>query len=426
MQKRRIPATKRLPVSRSLWKKLGPGIITGAADDDPSGIATYSQAGAQFGFSTLWTVVLTYPLMCAIQEISARLGRVTGDGIAGNLRKHSSRPLLYFAVMLLLAANVLNLGADIGAMAAAIDLIFPGNYFIYVVMVGIGSAALQVIVPYHLYLFYLKWLTLSLLSYLAVMFFIKIPFATVLRQTFLPPLKFDSEYFKMVVAIFGTTLSPYLFFWQASQEVEDVTNDVNKKPLLRSHREGAAEFTRIRKDTYVGMFFSNWVAYSIIVTTGVTLNGQRIIDIDSAATAAKALEPLAGHFSFLLFALGIIGTGLLAIPVLAGSVGYAVGEALNWPVGLERKPKNARAFYGLIAIAIMVGVALNFLKINPMKALLYSAVLNGILAVPLMILIMRLSANSEVMGEFTISKPLQVMGWAATVIMAASLVGLFL
>lgn len=404
--------------------KLGPGLISGASDDDPSGIATYSQVGAQFGYSMLWTMLFSYPLMSAIQEISARIGRVTGVGIAANLRKHYPRPIVYCAVALLLIANIFNLGADIGAMGAAAKLLFPGPVLVYTVSFGVLSLLLQIFVPYDRYVKYLKWLTLALFAYVITAIVVREPRWAALRATILPAISFHKDYFTALIAVLGTTISPYVFFWQASEEVEDVTLNPKEKPLNLAPKEAPAEFERIAFDTYFGMAISNIVAYAIILTTAATLHVHGISDIQTADQAARALEPLAGRFAFLLFAFGIVGTGLLAVPVLAGSAAYGVSEAFQWPSSLEKKPHQAGRFYATIAAATVIGLLLNFVHMNPIKALFWAAVLNGIVAVPVMALMMILTRNPKVMGKFTLPKYLRVVGWAATGAMLLAAVGM--
>lgn len=403
--------------SESLFKKLGPGLITGAADDDPSGIATYSQAGAQFGVNMLWTVLFTYPLMVGIQIVSARIGRVSGNGLAANLRKHYPAGLLYFIVGLLLIANTINIAADIAAMGDALKLLIGGRAHIYVIGFGLLSLVLQIFIPYTRYVRVLKWLTLTLLAYVATVFAVHTPWLLVLKGTLLPHISWKSEYITTVVAIFGTTISPYLFFWQASQEVEEQRINPNAKPLIVAPDQASANFGRIKVDTYIGMGFSNMVAFFIILTTAVTLNAHGVKDIQSSAQAAEALRPIAGEFAFWLFSAGIIGTGLLAVPVLAGSAAYAMAEAFKWKGSLELAPKRAKRFYSIIAISTLIGVALCFTPINPIKALYWSAVLNGVISVPIMALMMLMAVRPEIMGQFTITKKLKALGWLATLMM---------
>jgi Mn2+/Fe2+ NRAMP family transporter len=413
------------PERPKLLQVLGPGLITGASDDDPSGIATYSQAGAQFGYDLGWTLVITWPLMCAIQEISARIGRVTGRGIAGNLKRHYPIGVVYGVVGLLVVANTINLGADLGAMAAALKLVIGGPALLYVALFGAVSVLLEIFVRYSRYVSVLKWLTLSLFAYAGVALVVHIPWGTVAYHLVVPNLSLSAGYFTVVVAIFGTTISPYLFFWQAEEEVEEVKERDGAKPLERAPEQAPTEFTRIRWDTYIGMAFSNLVALFIVLTTAATLNAHGMTDIQTSSQAAEALRPIAGPFVFVVFALGIVGTGLLALPVLAGSAAYAVGETFGWHVGLARKLRRAPSFYAVIAIATIVGGAMNFTSIDPIKALFWSAVINGVVAVPVMVMMMRLSSNPEAMGEFKLHKTLRVLGWIATLVMASAAVGMF-
>jgi NRAMP (natural resistance-associated macrophage protein)-like metal ion transporter len=405
----------------TLLSRLGPGLITGAADDDPSGIATYSQVGAQFGFAMLWTMLFSFPLMAAMQEICGRLGRITGRGIASNLAKCYPKPFVRGVVFFLCIANIFNLGADISAMAASIKLVVGGNVLVYAVFFGLVSLLLQVYVPYRKYVHYLKWLTWALFAYIATAFLVHLPWLEALRHTFIPTLSKDPAYLMALVAVLGTTISPYLFFWQSSQEGEDVKVHQNESPLKKKPSQARKQFRRIALDTRVGMAFSNIVAFFIILTTAATLHGTDLGDrIQTAADAAKALEPLAGHFAFLLFALGVVGTGMLAIPVLAGSAAYAVSETFGWRASLESKPRRAIKFYSVLAAATVVGILLNFVGIDPIQALFWCAVINGIVSVPLMFLLMLISTNPVVVGEFALPLYLRVMGWAATAIMAAT------
>jgi NRAMP (natural resistance-associated macrophage protein)-like metal ion transporter len=412
------------PNKRRLWRLLGPGLITGASDDDPSGIATYSQAGAQFGFSITWTMLFTYPLMAVIQEISGRIGRTTGAGIAGNIRKHYPNWLLQSIVTALFIANVINIGADLGAMADAVKLLIGGTHLVYVVMFGIFCAFSQIFMQYKQYVAVLKWLTLSLLAYFGTMMVVKIPWTDAALGFLIPTFSSAVTFWTTVVAILGTTISPYLFFWQASQEAEDTKEEPKRKPLVKAPRQGDDALARIRIDTYVGMAFSNLVALAIIITTAATLHAAGIHQVDSSAQAAEALKPVAGQLASVIFALGIIGTGLLAVPVLAGSAAYAVGEARKWPVGLARKPLAAKAFYATIAGATLLGVLINFSPVNPIKALYWSAVLNGIVAVPVMAMMMLISTNGRIMREFTIGLAMRVGGWIATAIMAVAVLAM--
>ena len=404
---------------------MGPGLITGASDDDPSGIATYSQAGAQFGYEMGWTLLLTYPLMCAIQQISAEIGRVTGRGLAGNLRAHYSRWLLYSVVGLLIAANTINIGADLGAMAAALKLLIGGPLLVFVVIFAIVSALLETFLRYARYVSVLKWLTLSLFAYVATVFVVGVPWGTVALRMVVPHISFSASYLTVVVAVFGTTISPYLFFWQAGEEVEDIAERPGAKALLDSPAAAPHELARIRIDTYVGMAFSNLVALFIMLTTAATLHAHNITTIETSAQAAEALRPLAGRFASGVFALGIIGTGLLALPVLAGSAAFALGEALQWPVGLARRPFAARAFYATILAATLVGALLNFSSLDPVRALFWSAVLNGVVAVPVMVMMLLMAMRTDVMGPFRIGPVLRGLGWAATALMALAAAGMF-
>ena len=404
---------------------LGPGLVTGASDDDPSGIGTYSQAGAQFGMGLLWTMPFTFPLMCAVQEISARIGRVSGKGIAGNLRAYP-RWLMYSIIFLLVLANVINLGADIGAMGAAAKLLLGGPAILYAITLTVVSVLLEVFICYDRYAHVLKWLTLTIFAYVATAFVVHIPWGETLKQTFWPHVSFSPDYLTSLIAVFGTTISPYLFFWQASQEVEEITAHKGAHALKRTPKEAPAEFWRIRVDTVVGMFFSNIVAFFIILTCAVTLHAHGITSINTAAEAAEALRPVAGRFAFALFAGGIIGTGLLALPVLAGSAAYAVGEAMGWPIGLDKKAGRAKGFYAVIAGAMLLGLALNFTPIDPIKALFWSAVINGVTAVPVLVLMMLMANNARIMGKkFTIPGILRLLGWTTAAVMLAATIGMF-
>jgi len=413
------------PISfRAFVKSLGPGLITGASDDDPSGIGTYSQAGAQLGYGIGWTMLLSFPLMAAIQEISARVGRVTGHGISGNVCRHYPAWLLNVVVTLLFVANTINIAADLGAMADATKLLVGGHAIIYVVLYGVVSVAAQIFLDYKRYVAVLKWLTLSLFAYVAALAFAHISWKEALAGTLLPQISWSGAYFTTIVAILGTTISPYLFFWQASQEAEDQRVDVTKRPLIEKHYGARREFSRIRADTIVGMAFSNLIALSIIVTVAATLHAAGKTDIQTSADAAEALRPIAGVFAEWIFALGIVGTGLLAIPVLAGATAYAVGEGRQWPVGLARKPKEAAAFYAVLALSGAIGIALNFTPINPISALYWSAVINGVLAVPVMVLLMLMARHKDVMGHFVIGGPLYWLGWLSTTAMAVSVMAM--
>ena len=404
--------------TQSLWSQLGPGLITGAADDDPSGIATYSQAGAKFGYGILWTAFFTFPLMVGIQTVSARIGRVTGDGLAANIRRHYPPWLLYGIVTLLLVANTINIAADIGAMGAALKLLIGGPAHWYAIGFGLSSLLLQIFVPFSRYAPFLKALTMALLAYVATVFVVKAPWGEVFYGTVMPTLSLKADYLVAVVAVFGTTISPYLFFWQASQEVEDQRATLGEEPLMEAPEQALAQLLRIKIDTYIGMGFSNLVAFFIMLTAAVTLHSQGITDIQTSAQAAQALRPLAGEFAFALFTAGIVGTGLLAVPILAGSAAYAVSEAFKWHIGLGLELLQARGFYTIVAIATILGVALNFTPVDPIKALFWSAVINGIISVPIMIVMMLIAVRVDIMGEFVISPRLTILGWLATLSMA--------
>ncbi len=404
-----LPAVK--PRGPFAW--LGPGLITGASDDDPSGIATYSQVGAQFGYGLGWVMVFSYPLMAAIQEISARIGRVTGHGIAGNLRRYAPAWLLRAVVGLLVVANVINLGADLGAMGEALRLLIGGPTKLYVVGFAVACAALEIFSSYARYVAVLKWTTLSLLAYVATVLVVEVSWAEVGYAALVPQVSWNAEQLLAIVAVLGTTISPYLFFWQASQEAEDGNGRL-------SRREAKHELLRIRIDTYVGMGASNLVGLFIIVTTAATLHAHGVTDVQSSEQAAAALRPIAGPFAFAVFAAGIIGTGMLAVPVLAGSAAYAVGEALGWKIGLSRLPKDAKAFYGTVACATAIGIAINFVHLDPIKALFWSAVINGVVAVPVMAVMMVIAVDRRIMGRYVLPWPLRAGGWLATGVMAAA------
>ena len=410
----------------STWlSKLGPGLITGAADDDPSGIATYSQAGAQFGFNLLWTLLLTYPLMAAIQVISANIGRVTGRGLATNLQRYAPRGVVWGIVGLLLVANVINIAADVAAMGEAMSLVAPGRPLWYAVGFGVLSVLLQVFIPYQRYVNLLKWLTLVLLAYVGTVFVVHVPWGVVLKTTVWPRIAWNRDYLTTIVAVFGTTISPYLFFWQASQEVEELRADDDAEPLRRAPDQAKGQFRRIRFDTLVGMAVSNGVAFFIMLTTAATLHAQGVHDIQSSAQAASALKPVAGELAFVLFALGIVGTGLLAIPVLAGSAAYAMAGTFHWKSSLGAEFSAARKFYGIIIVATLAGVGINFMPIDPIKALYWSAVLNGVIAVPVMAIMMLVASSPRIMGDLTIAPRLRAMGWLCTGVMAAATIAMF-
>ena len=404
--------------NKSFLRKLGPGLITGAADDDPSGIATYSQAGAQFGLNMLWTALITFPLMVGIQIVSARIGRVTGEGLAANIRRLFPRWVLLFVVSLLVIANTINIAADIAAMGEALQLVIGGGEHGHAVVFGVLSLLLQVFIPYHRYVRVLKWLTLSLLAYVAVAFSVHIDWIPAIRQSLAPNLSFNPEFVAVVVAVFGTTISPYLFFWQASQEVEELRAGNGSSLLTSTPEDARLHLRRIKLDTYVGMGFSNLIAFFIILSSALTLHVAGITQIQTSAQAAQALRPIAGDFSFLLFSLGIIGTGMLAVPVLAGATAYAVADSFGWRQGLDRKLFEATEFYAIIAFATLGGLLLDFTSIDPIKALFWSAVINGVIAVPIMIVMMLIATRAEVMGQFVIKRRLKFLGWLATAAMA--------
>src|SRR3984957_7997398 len=403
---------------------LGPGLVTGAADDDPSGIATYSQAGAQFGYGLLWTVFLTTPFMIAIQVVSARIGRTTGRGLAANVMELAPRWVVLALVFLLVAANTFNIAADIAAMSEALTLVIGGLSHEHALIFAATSVLLQVFVPYRRYAPVLKFLTLTLFAYVVAALTVKIPWSTALLAAIWPKPTINADYFLMVVAVLGTTISPYLFFWQASQEVEEMNQGKISRPLRELTRGGDPELDRIRIDTAVGMVFSNVIAFSIILTTAAVLNAHGVTNINSATEAAEALRPLAGNFTFLLFALGIIGTGMLAIPVLAGSAAYGVSEAFGWPATLEAKAPDAVGFYTIIAAATVIGFGLGFTGIDAIHMLVWSAVLNGIVAVPIMAMMMVIVANSRLMGRFKARSWLIAVGWIGTGLMALAVAAL--
>ena len=405
--------------------RIGPGLITGVADDDPSGIATYSQAGAQFGLDMLWTMPLAYPLMSAIQSMCAEIGRVTGKGLAANIKAKFPPIVLRSLVLLLLIANTLNIAADVAAMGEVAELVSGLDRHLMTAAFVTLTLILQIFVPYHRYVFFLKWLTVSLLAYVAVLFMVHVPWATVATKTAWPALSLDFNTASMVVGIFGTTISPYLFFWQASEEVEDLRAK-HGASLLTNPAAATRELRRIHWDTWTGMFYSDLTAYFIILATAVTLHASGITDIQTASQAAGALKPLAGNFAFLLFAIGIIGVGLIGVPVLAGSAAYALAEAMSWRSGLERKAHDARGFYSVIAVSVLSGLVIQYSPITPMKALFWSAVINGIVAVPLMIVILLIATSTSVMGRFTSRRFIVVLGGIATAIMAIAAAMMFI
>lgn len=404
--------------------RVGPGLITGVADDDPSGIATYSQAGAQFGLNMLWTMPLAFPLMAAVQYMCALIGRVTGKGLAANIKTAFSPGILRFVVLLLLVANVLNIAADVAAMGEVAELVGGVDRHVMTVVFVLATLLLQIFVPYHRYVYFLKWLTLSLLAYAAVLFTVHVPWGQVALRTVWPQLDLNATSATVVVGVFGTTISPYLFFWQASEEVEDMQAR-HGAALGRDSPAASSEIRRIRWDTWSGMFYSDISAYFIILATGVTLHVNGTTDIDTAAQAASALRPLAGDFAYILFAMGILGVGFIGVPVLAGSGAYALCEAMGWKWGLERKMTDARGFYGVIAVSVLLGIVIQFSPISPMRALFWSAVINGVVAVPLMVVILLLVTRRSVMGTYTASWPVVVLGGIATGVMGTAAAMMF-
>lgn len=413
--------------AKKFLKSLGPGFITGASDDDPSGIATYSQTGAQFGYSQLWTSLFSFPFMAVIQEMCGRIGLVTGKGLAGVIKKNYSKKILYMSVFILLIANTINIGADLGAMASSAKLVF-GLPFIYWLL-GITALilVLEVFVSYKTYAKILKYLTFSLLTYIVVVFIIKQNWLEILASVFVPHVTLSKAYLFNIVAILGTTISPYLFFWQANEEVEE---EVEKREL-RSMGAGVPKFkkkdiTNLKVDTISGMFFSNLIMFFIIVATASTLGAHGIFSIQTADQAAKALQPIAGNLAYLLFAIGIIGTGLLAIPVLSGSASYAISEVFKLKEGLYRKFKQAHGFYGVITIATVIGLVVNFTGIPPFRMLYYTAILNGVAAPPLMFMIMKISNNKKILGKYTNKKISNVLGWFITAVMTACAIALII
>ena len=405
-------------------KRLGPGLVTGAADDDPSGIATYSQAGAQFGTSLMWTMAIAYPLMVAVQLASARVGRVTGYGLGRNLKEIMPRGLVIAIVLLLFVANTINVGADLAAMGESAALVTGGGKHVFTVALAIFSLILQLYIPYHRYSSALKWLTLVLFAYVALIFMIDIDWKAALHGLVIPSLS-GSGALTAIVAIFGTTISPYLFFWQAAQEVEEIDQVAKRAPLVEARRQADDALNRINWDTFTGMALSDIVALAIMLGTAFTLHSAGKTDIQSAADAAQALRPIAGNLAFATFSLGILGTGLLAVPVLVGASGYAVCEIAGWNASLEYKPRRAKAFYAVIALGMLFGVAIDWSPINPMKALFWSAVINGVAAVPILIGLMIVVSKPSIMEEFVAPPVLKLFGWLATAVMAAAAIAMF-
>ncbi|MDO8487033.1 MAG: Nramp family divalent metal transporter [Candidatus Curtissbacteria bacterium] len=412
---------------KKILSRLGPGFITGAADDDPSGIATYSQAGAQFGYTQLWTALFSFPFMTVIQEMCGRIGMVTGKGLSGVIRIHYSKKILYFSILLLLIANTINIGADLGAMASSAELLIPLPFVVLLLIITALSLILEVFVSYKVYSKILKYLTFSLFSYIIVAFVVKQDWSRILTATFIPAISFNRDYFLNIVAILGTTISPYLFFWQSDEEVEEEVEFHKIRAMGRGvPKITAIDIKKMRIDTLVGMFFSQLVMFFIIVTTASTLAAKGINNINTATDAAEALRPIAGNFTFFLFGVGVIGTGLLAVPVLAGSASYAISEAFGWKEGLYRKFKQAHGFYGIITIATVLGLLVNFTGIPPFKILYYTAVLNGIVAPPLMVLILLISNNSKIMGKYKSNTFSNIAGWAITLVMTFAAFALLL
>lgn len=421
---------KHLGQARRYWKTLGPGLTTGAADDDPSGITTYSQAGAQYGFNFLWLAGFTFPLMSVVQEMCARIGLVTGRGLAANIRQYYPKWVLYTATMLLFAANTLNIGANLGAMAKATQLIVPNISFNTLILsFTIITLALQIFTTYEKYARYLKWLALILLSYVFSALTINIDWTKVIEKAIIPTIVFSKDQIFLITAVLGTTISPYLFFWQTSQEVEEQILGGKTTLKLRQEETTSREVKDMRTDVWSGMFLSNLVMFFIIAACAATLNAAGITNITSAAQAAEALRPIAGDRAYLLFALGIIGTGMLAVPILAGSASYAISESMGWKFGLYRKLREANAFYGVIIISTGIGLAINFLGLDPIKALIYSAVANGLIAPVILVLIVLLSGNAKIMGKWVNGKVTTIFGWVITILMAlagvATIISLF-
>ena len=415
---------KDTPQRQSFLSRLGPGLITGAADDDPSGIGTHSQVGAQFGYGLSWTFLFSFPLMVAIQEVAAQIGRVTGAGIARNLRRHYPRPLLVLMVGLLLVANIVNLGADLAAMGAAVGLLIGGPLWLYTLLFGAFCVIVEIWLSYERYASVLKWATLSLFAYVAVVIVAHVPWGEALTSLVVPRIEYTGAYATAVVAILGTTISPYLFFWQASHEIEEQKRH-KAKPLCITPKDAGPELKRIRVDTLTGMAFSSIVSLAIVFATAATLHANGVRDIETSAQAAEALRPIAGNFAFALFALGIIGTGLLAVPVLAGSAAYAVTEMFGIASSLDAKPTKARLFYGTIAVTTMLGVSLQYVGIDPARALYWAAVVNGVLAAPLMVMMMLIVRNPRAMGRLTLGPRATITGWFATLVMAGATIIFF-
>ena len=411
------------PIKR-LLDRLGPGLITGASDDDPSGIGTYSQAGAALGYATLWTAIVTLPLMVVVQHICAKIGMVSGRGLAGVLNRYYSKKLLYPVVIGLVIANTINAGADIAAISAAINMFVPIPISVMVIPIAVAIVVLQIWGSYRLIMKIFKWLTLSLFAYVIAAFLAKPDWWAVAKATFVPQISFTSEYVTTIVAILGTTISPYLFFWEASEEVEEEKSEGRTK---LSERKGATdiEIKKEKIDTIIGMLFCNVVFYFVILAAGATLHVSGKTDIQSATDAAQALRPLAGNFATVLFGIGLIGAGLLAVPVLTGSAAYAVAETFGWPSGLDEKPRHAKKFYGVIAASTIIGVLIDFAGINPISALFWTAVINVVVAPPLLVVVMLVANNKKVMGKRTNGVFTNIFGWLATAVMFAAAIAMF-
>jgi len=410
-----IANEKPIKEAEEYWKTLGPGLVTGAADDDPSGIATYSQMGASQGFGLIWLSLFSFPFMGVIQEMCARIGLTTGVGLATNIKRNFSKKVLYFCTFLLLFANVFNIGADLGAIAKGTELIFPKLNFIFLVIgFAILILVLQIFISYKRYSKYLKYLALVLFAYVFSAFAVKMNWGNVFYHTIVPTLHFSKNEIILVCAAFGTTISPYLFFWQTSQEVEEDILKGEKTEEIRRSRNTAGDIRKMRIDNWSGMFLSNVIMFFIIATCAATLFQNGIVNIGTASDAALALRPFAGNFAFILFAIGILGTGLLAIPVLAGSASYAISETFGWKSGLYRKLKQATAFYGVIIVAMLLGVIMNFIGLDPIKALIYAAVLNGLISPIILFFIVRISSKEEIMGQFKNKRIANVLGWFIT------------
>jgi NRAMP (natural resistance-associated macrophage protein)-like metal ion transporter len=408
------------------WTQLGPGLITGAADDDPSGIATYSQAGAQFGYGVGWTVFLTYPLMVGIQLASARIGRITGKGLTENFSRLWPRSVVYALVLLLVVANVINLGADLNAMADSLGLVIGGPRALYAVLFGLVSLVLQVFLPYQRYVSILKWLTLTLLAYVGVAFIVHIDWSAALKGSVWPTIVWSKDYVTTVVAILGTTISPYLFFWQAAQEVEEIHRVAEDKPLRLAPHQRDPQLRRLKIDTMIGMGFSNLIAFFMIVATAATLHQQGILSVETTSQAALALKPVGGVFAFALFAAGVIGTGLLALPVLAGSAAYAVASLAGIRKGLDQPARGAVAFYSILAIAMLVGTVISVAGLNPIRTLYWAAVINAVISVPIMVAVMLAASSPKLMAGIVLPGWPRFLGWTATAAMALATVAMFI